>query len=60
MLVLESLEKSDAKVTDDLLGKVTFALALVVFRYVFTSQELLSRETCNPFCLSSHMARAWR
>lgn len=26
MLVLESLEKSDAKVTDDLLGKVTFAL----------------------------------
>lgn len=28
MLVLESLEKSDAKVTDDLLGMVTFALSL--------------------------------
>lgn len=54
MLVLESLEKSDAKVTDDLLGKVTFALSLVVFRYVFTSRGLLSLETCNPLFVVPH------
>lgn len=41
MLVLESLEKSDAKVAEELLGEVTFALGVMVFRSAFTSQWLL-------------------
>lgn len=35
MLVLESLEKSDAKVAEDLLGEVTSALGLVAFSCAF-------------------------
>lgn len=38
MLVLESLEKSDAKVAEELLGEVTFALGVMVFRSALTSQ----------------------
>lgn len=38
MLVLESLEKSDAKVAEDLLGEETFALGLMAFSCAFPSQ----------------------
>lgn len=55
MLVLESLEKSDAKVSDDLLGTVTFALSL--FR---CSHFSVSIESWNLKSLSSHGAGKWK
>lgn len=54
MLVLESLEKSDAKVAEDLLGEKTFAFGLMAFSCAFPSQGLVnSLESCNPFWMHS-------